>query len=419
MPVDDFTRRQYIQGFAAILGATIATKARAANQNVAYGETTIPSGIRSRFVNNINGLTVHMLEAGFGNNDRPCILLLHGFPELAYSWRKIMLPLAAVGYHVIAPDQRGYGRTTGWDGSYDGDLASFSMLNMVRDALGLVSALGYRSVAAVIGHDAGSPVAGWCSLVRPDVFRSVAMMSAPFAGPPALPFNTANPDATKQAAAPTPNIDQQLAALRRPRKYYQRYYTTREADNNMRNCPQGLHAFFRAYYYYKSADWKQNKPHPLAARTAEEMAKMPTYYVMDLDKGMAETVAAVMPSAAEIAACKWLTDDDVDVYAKEYGRTGFQGGLNGYRRGADPRINAELQTFSGRTIDVPSCFISGKSDWGVYQTPGAVERMKNSACTHMLGFHLVDGAGHWVQQEQSEEVSRLLLQFLQQTKSLS
>jgi pimeloyl-ACP methyl ester carboxylesterase len=419
MPVDDFTRRQYIQGFAAILGATIATKARAANQNVAYGETTIPSGIRSRFVNNINGLTVHMLEAGFGNNDRPCILLLHGFPELAYSWRKIMLPLAAAGYHVIAPDQRGYGRTTGWDGSYDGDLASFSMLNMVRDALGLVSALGYRSVAAVIGHDAGSPVAGWCSLVRPDVFRSVAMMSAPFAGPPALPFNTANPDATKQAAAPTPNIDQQLAALRRPRKYYQRYYTTREADNNMRNCPQGLHAFFRAYYYYKSADWKQNKPHPLAARTAEEMAKMPTYYVMDLDKGMAETVAAVMPSAAEIAACKWLTDDDVDVYAKEYGRTGFQGGLNGYRRGADPRINAELQTFSGRTIDVPSCFISGKSDWGVYQTPGAVERMKNSACTHMLGFHLVDGAGHWVQQEQSEEVSRLLLQFLQQTKSLS
>jgi pimeloyl-ACP methyl ester carboxylesterase len=397
----------------------MSSRSRAANQNVAYGDATIPSGIRSRFVNNINGLTVHMLEAGFDNIDRSCILLLHGFPELAYSWRKIMLPLASAGYHVIAPDQRGYGRTTGWDGSYDGDLGSFSMLNMVRDALGLVSALGYRSVAAVVGHDAGSPVAGWCSLVRPDVFRSVAMMSAPFAGPPALPFNTASQQSAKHAEAPGPNIDQQLAALPRPRKYYQRYYTTREADNNMRNCPQGLHAFFRAYYYYKSADWKQNKPHPLAARTAEELAKMPTYYVMDLDKGMAETVAAVMPSAAEIAACKWLTDDDVDVYAKEYGRTGFQGGLNGYRRGADAKINAEQLTFSGRTIDVPSCFISGKSDWGVYQTPGAVERMRNSACTHMLGFHLVDGAGHWVQQEQPEEVSRLLLQFLQQTKSLS
>jgi pimeloyl-ACP methyl ester carboxylesterase len=413
MSSDDISRRRYVQSLTVGLGAAIMAKeSRAANRDVAYGETTIPSGIRSRFVNNINGLTVHALEAGFDNNDRPCILLLHGFPELAYSWRKIMLPLAAAGYHVIAPDQRGYGRTTGWDGKYDGDLGSFSMLNMVRDALGLVSALGQKSVAAVIGHDAGSPVAGWCSLVRPDVFRSVAMMSAPFAGPPALTFG-------KPAAPPSPDIDQQLAALPRPRKYYQRYYTTREADNNMRNCPQGLHAFFRAYYYYKSADWKQNKPHSLAARTAEEMAKMPTYYVMDLDKGMAETVAAVMPSPAEIAACKWLTDDDVEVYAKEYGRTGFQGGLNGYRRGADPRINAELQTFSGRTIDVSSCFISGKSDWGVYQTPGAVERMRNNACTRMLGFHLVDGAGHWVQQEQPEEVSRLLLQFLQQTKSLS
>jgi pimeloyl-ACP methyl ester carboxylesterase len=187
---------------------------------------------------------------------------------------------------------------------------------------------------------------------------------------------------------------------------------TREADGNMRNCPQGLHDFFRAYYYYKSADWKQNKPFPLKARTAEELAKMPTYYVMDLDKGMAETVAPMLPSAAEIAACKWLTDDDVSVYAAEYGRTGFQGGLQGYRRGADPKLNAELLLFSERTIDVPSCFIAGKSDWGVYQTPGAVERMRNSACTKMVGFHLVEGAGHWVQQEQPEEVTKLLIQFL-------
>ena len=86
----------------------------------------------------------------------------------------------------------------------------------------------------------------------------------------------------------------------------------------MLHAPQGLHAFFRAYYHYKSADWKGNKPHPLKARTAEEMAKIPTYYVMEKDKGMAETVAAVMPSAAEIAACKWLTEAEVDVYATEY-----------------------------------------------------------------------------------------------------
>jgi pimeloyl-ACP methyl ester carboxylesterase len=94
-----------------------------------------------------------MLEAGFETKGRPCILLLHGFPELAYSWRKVMLPLAAAGYHVVAPDQRGYGHTTGWDDAYDGDLDSFRFPNLVRDALGLVSALGYRSMAAVIGHD--------------------------------------------------------------------------------------------------------------------------------------------------------------------------------------------------------------------------------------------------------------------------
>ena len=407
------TRRQYIQGLATgLFSAATATRARAANQRVAYGQKTIPSGIRSRFVDNINGLRAHLLEAGFEGPGRPCVLMLHGFPELAYSWRKVMLPLAAAGYHVVAPDQRGFGRTTGWDGRYDSDLAPFSMLNMVRDALALVSALGYRSVA-VVGHDAGSPVAGWCALIRPDVFRTVAMMSAPFAGPPAFPFDTAN-NAGRAPAPAAPNLDEQLAALPRPRKYYQRYYTTREADKQMMSCPQGLHDFFRAYYYYKSADWKENKPFPLKARTAEEMAKMPTYYVMELDKDMCQTVAEHMPSPAEVAACIWFTDEDVDVYASEYGRTGFQGALNGYRRGADPKLSAELLTFSARTIDVPSCFISGKSDWGVYQTAGAVDRMRNQACTKMTGFHLVEGAGHWVQQEQPEQVSRLLIEFLRE-----
>ena len=411
--MSDSTRRRHLQVLAAGLAQTaIATRARAANADVAYGQSTIATGIRSRFLDNINGLRVHILEAGFETPGRPCLLLLHGYPELAYSWRKVILPLASAGYHVVVPDQRGFGRTTGWDPAYDADLTNFSTLNMVRDALALVSALGYRRVDAVIGHDAGSPIAGWCALIRPDIFRKVTMMSAPFGGTPALPFNTAN---VKPAAAPPPyNLDKELAALPRPRKYYQRYYTTREADANMRNAPQGIHAFFRAYYYYKSADWKGNKPFPLKSRTAEEMAKMPTYYVMNLNQGMAETVADVMPSAAEIAACKWLTEDDVEVYASEYARTTFQGALQGYRRGLEPRNNAELLTFSGRTIDVPSCFIAGKSDWGVYQTAGAADRMRTTACTNMVGFHLVDGAGHWVQQEQPEEVSRLLIEFLKQ-----
>src|SRR5476649_106956 len=162
-------------------------------------EIPLPPGIRSRYVENINGMRMHVLEAGFEVSNRPGVLLLHGFPELAFSWRKVMGPISSAGFHVIAPDVRGYGRTSGTDVRFDDDLAPFRSLNQVRDMLGLVSAFGYRSVAAVIGHDQGSPLAGWCAVVRPDVFRSVAMMSAPFGGPPALPFNTAN--ATPVAAA--------------------------------------------------------------------------------------------------------------------------------------------------------------------------------------------------------------------------
>ncbi len=148
---------------------------------------------------------------------------------------------------------------------------------------------------------------------------------------------------------------------------------------------QGIHNFLRAYYHFKSADWKENKPFPLTANTASEMAKLPRYYVMDLNKGMAETVAPEMPSASATAACKWLPEEELGVYSAEYGRTGFQGGLNSYRVNRDPKYSAELQLFSGRTIDVPSAFIAGKSDWGPYQRAGAVEIMRTKACTQMRG----------------------------------
>ena len=375
----------------------------------------LPVTIRSRFVEGINGLRMHVLEAGFETPGRPCVLLLHGFPELAFSWRKVMPQLAAAGYHVIAPDQRGYGRTTGWDAAYDGDLASFRLTNLVRDALGLVSAFGYKSVDAVFGHDFGSSVAAWCALLRPDVFRSVALMSAPFAGPPPLPFNTA--DAPARPAAEDP-VHRELAALPRPRKHYQWYYSTREANADMHRAPQGVHDFLRAYYHQKSADWKDNTPYPLQSWTAGEIAKLPTYYVMDLARDMAATVAEEMPPAAAIAANTWLPDSELSFYSAEYARTGFQGALQWYRCGTSGAFLPELQIWSGRTIDVPSAFISGKQDWGTYQRPGVFETMQSKACTNMIGCHLVDGAGHWVQQEQPAEVSRLLLQFLEKAKSV-
>ena len=347
---------------------------------------------------------MHVLEAGFDAPGRPCVLLLHGFPELAYSWRKVMLPLAEAGFHVDAPDQRGYGRTTGWQQGYEAGLDEFRLLNLVRDAAGLVSALGHQT-AAVVGHDFGSPVAAWCALSRPDVFRSVALMSAPFPGPPSAAAAAMFEQATR-------HLLDGLAALHPPRKHYQWYYSGPEADADMRHAPQGLHAFLRGYYHHKSADWPQNQPFALAAMSADELARLPTYYVMRADQTMAETVAAEMPSAEHITACRWLPEEDLAVYTAEYARTGFQGGLQWYRCGTGGRYFPEMQAWSGRTIDVPACFIAGRSDWGVFQKPGDFEAMQATACTQLRGVHWIEGAGHWVQQEQPAEVSRLLLDFL-------
>lgn len=380
-----------------------------------YGEGTLPKGIRSRMIHGVNGLGVHILEAGYESPGRPLALLLHGFPDLAYGWRHLIPILADAGYHVVAPDQRGYGRTIGWVNGYDAQLAPFSLLNMTRDALGLVSALGYRRTAMLVGHDTGSPVAAWCALARPDVFPSVVLVSAPFPGPPALPFNTAE----SAASAVQPNTGNQtlaaaLAALDPPRAYYQQYFSTRQANDDMWRAAQGLHAFLRAYFYVKSADWPGNKPHPLKAPTAEELAQLPTYYVMDLGKTMPETVAPFRPSAAEILACKWLTEPELGVYTEEYGRTGFQGGLMAYRVFSDPGLTAELRLFSGKTIDVPSLFINGKSDWGTYQTPGAVDFMRTKVATRMGDIELIDGAGHWPQQEQPVQLGTRLLAFIKE-----
>jgi pimeloyl-ACP methyl ester carboxylesterase len=384
------SRREFTAVIGALAPLAMSARLQATQPAAApigpLSAQVLPPGIRSRYVDGVNGLRMHVLEAGYEAPGRPGLLLIHGFPELAYSWRKIMGPLAAAGYHVFAPDMRGYGRTSPAPVNYDDDLRPYGTVNRIKDMLALTSAMGHRSLPAVFGHDMGSPLAGWCALARPDVFRSVVMMSAPFGGAPAFPFNTANTPATPAPAGNPNAIYDELAKLSPPRKHYQRYYQTREANANMWKPPQGLQAFFRAYYHAKSADWKQNHPQPLAARTAAEWAKLPRYYVMDLDKGMAEQVAA-----------------------DEYGRTGFQGGLNGYRGapGGD-----DLQLFAGKTLDVPSSFMSGKQDWGTYQNPGSLERLEKQITTKYRGTHLLDGAGHWVQQEQAVALSALLIEFL-------
>ncbi len=214
----------------------------------------------------------------------------------------------------------------------------------MSDVLALVHTFGYPTLAAVIGHDFGSPVAAWCALIRPDVLSAVVLMSAPFGGPTPLPYDTVN-DLEQKQSSPAEDIYEALAGLARPRKHYQRYYATREANNDIWHPPQGIHDFLRAYY------------------------------IMDLNKGMAATVAPEMPSASEIAKCSWLTDEELNVYSTEYGRNGFQGGLQNYRVGTILQFSAGIRMFSGWSIDVPSCFIAGASDWGPYQRSGTLEKM--------------------------------------------
>ena len=371
-----------------------------------YGNGTLHPKIRSNFIKNINGLDIHFLESGEKTENSELIVLLHGFPELSFSWRKILPVLSDNGYHVIAPDQRGFGSTIGSDLSYTSNLANFSQINLATDIYVLVKKLGYNKVRCIVGHDSGVGPASWSTLIRPDVFTSLITMSGPFTGPPSLIDNSKD-----DYISETDEMDKDLAELNIPRKHYQSYYRTESANNDIMYCQQGLKSFIRAYYHYKSADWKNNNPFELTSWNSHELSKMPTYYVMNKDQNMAETVNDHMPSDDEISNCRWLTENEIEVYVKEYSKTTFQGGLNWYRSGVDYENIQKLSLFSDFKIDVPSLFISGQKDWGIYQKPGALDKM-SSVMSKFKGVQLVENAGHWVQQENPEKVNKLILEFL-------
>jgi len=353
----------------------------------------LPPAIRSRQINRVRGLSMHVLEAG--DPAHPCIVLLHGFPELAFSWRDVMPTLAEAGYYVVAPDQRGYGRTTGADTRYDTDLAPFRRLSLVEDLAALLKALGVPRLACLVGHDLGAPVAAWAALTKPELFGAVVLSSAPFAGPP-------SPSAKHHSGD---ELDAALAGLDPPRLHYQRYYGSAEADGDMLGAAQGLTAFLRGYFHLKSGDVAGPGPEPLTDATPQAYARLPTYYVMERGRDMAQTVADAAP---DLTPVPWLTEEDLAVYVAEYGRTGFQGGLNWYRAAADP----QLRIFHGKTVDIPATFIAGARDFGVRQTPGAFEAMAASACTRLIETPLIPGAGHWVHQEAPDAVSAAILAFL-------
>lgn len=209
-----------------------------------------------------------------------------------------------------------------------------------------------------------------------------------------------------------------LAELPEPRKNYKWYYSTSLAAAEMENSKENLHDFLRGYFHLKSADWKGNDPQPLKAWKATELAKLPYYYVMPLKATMRQAVQISMdgedPTTVSKLSTRWLTNEDLAVYVQEFGRTGFQGGLNWYRVVIDPNNMKDIELFAGKKIEVPALFISGKQDWGTYQEPGAVENL-GEVCSQFKGTTMVDSAGHWVQQEQPEKVIELVSIFLHDT----
>lgn len=379
------------------------------SESVLYGADIMPAGIRSRMVEDVNGLSMHILEAGYEDGlNKPCIVLLHGFPELAFSYRAQLAALAEAGYYVVAPDQRGYGYTTGWDNTYTPDIAPFGMFNLAQDIVALVIRLGLKSVHGIVGHDFGSPVAAWCALIRPDLFKSLALMSAPFGGPPSLSQLSSK---TENPRGRPLSMDGSLASQLPARIHYQTYYSTAGANKEMLAGEQGLIEFLRGYYFLKSAAFKGNQPFPLSDWSAEQLAKLPRYYVMDLGKTMPVTVENMMLDELPTDMPDWLSEDVVSIYADTYLQTGFQGGLNWYRCSISNEFNQELRIFAGRKIEVPAIFIAGQADWGIHQSPGQLKKMQEKACTDMTILPFVANAGHWVQQEQPDVVNRLLLDF--------
>lgn len=346
----------------------------------------LPPGVSSRYVDctTSHSLVFHILESlpdlkSSGAKPK-LVLLCHGFPDLAYSWRKMLPLLSSQGYHAVAFDQRGFGRTFSRKPLTE---SSFSPLALIRDTVALVQALGYTSVSCVVGHDFGAVPASLCALARPDMFHCLVLMSHPSKGPPQLPFNT-SPSYGEPSAAPPPPpppMDEALAALPRPRKPYKWYYCEPSSNAEM-TYPAGvhLHTFLRGYFHLKSADWDGNHPHRLEGWTSTELEKMPRYYVMDLADTMRQAVARDMeaedPQTVASRSSRWLPDAELAVYVQEYGRTTFQGGLNWYKVLTQPEMAAEMEVWSGMKIPIPTVLICGKGDWGTYQVPGALEAME-------------------------------------------
>lgn len=370
------------------------------------------------------GLNIFILEAG--DPACPLILLFHGYPELAYTWRKIIFPLAAHGFHVVAPDSRGYGRTTGWDTSSYAhtNLSQFTQMQLVLDNIALLRALGHESAALVVGHDFGATAASGCAMARPDLFKAAVFISHVPTGSVNLPVlkqdnaasNTSSEKQEQPKLARDPEIHTSLARRERPLKHYQWYNSTTKAAKDWAEPSQGLKTFLRGYVHLKSHVWKGNAVDMgrLMGWTADQLARMPGYYVMPLDATMPQVVENDMRDEDSSLTEAFFSDAELDVYVQEFTRTGFQGMLNWYRSSTDARnMNMQMAIFAGYKFQVPVTYIGGIADWGNYQRPGALEGLESgSIATDYRGTRIFEGAGHWPQTEIPDILCDEIVKFL-------
>jgi pimeloyl-ACP methyl ester carboxylesterase len=302
-----------------------------------------------------NGINMHIAEAGEG----PLVILVHGFPELWYSWRHQLPALAAAGYHAVAPDVRGYGGTDA-----PPKIEDYSMKELTSDIAGLVDALGEKQ-AVVMGHDWGSPIAWHCALLHPDKFRAVAALSVPY-----IP------------RAPMPPL-QMMKAMFQNNFFYILYF--QEPGVAEAELQEDVRRSMRLFMYAASGDAPPNVNFINKPKDARFLQELP-----EPDK---------LPA--------WLTEEDLGYYTTEFQRTGFRGGLNRYRN--MDMDWAAMPELAGAQVKQPALFIAGQKDGVLAFAP--LDAMK-AAVPDLKKVVLIPECGHWTQQERPQEVNAELIEFL-------
>ncbi len=310
---------------------------------------------------NANGIRIHAVEAGSG----PLVLFVHGFPESWYSWRHQLPVLAEAGYHAVAIDVRGYGRS-----SAPVAVDAYRMTQHVADNLGVVEALGH-SEAVVVGHDWGAPIAWNSALLRPDVFRAVAGLSVPY-----TPRGLVRPSAA-------------FRAMGGAEEFYIEYF--QQPGRAEAEIEPDVAGWLEGFYYSASG----SAP-PMLPGTGSMATIAPGGRMRDRFARPEETLT-------------WLSAEDLAFYTAEFERSGFSGGLNRYRN--VDRDFEDLAAFGGRPITVPALFIGGSKDGPTLWGAKAIERFPQTLPLLHRSV-ILDGCGHWTQQERPAEVDAALLDFL-------